>query len=396
VSSPIPTLREYGEYLESLDRPLDINVLLVGERRPGRNRAAAPEAQFEDAACDLDTLGPVGQEAMVADLGTSPGQRTRRRRWPVVATVAAAVVLVAGTVLVTRSGGHNVRIVPPAAPPTTATPVAPDPSLDSVLPPEGATPSTPDTGELVAAISIGEGASLINLYADGRVISFPAPDVPGRIAERRLSADGVERVRSAFLGVFLAGPTFADIWYSCACEIRVHDGARLLSIERPTSFEPTEVDPQMESEVDRLLWLVTHLESSLPASAWQDREIRAYVASKYHVCVWKETPNPQGDPHAQAVPDRSDVLARFLPARLVELLDAQGWVHTPGADCLELGLADARVLAESLTNQGVPHDYYSPGFIFRHWIGDPFSNKSRSAWQIFIQLKTFLPDGIWW
>ena len=358
MSSPIPTLREYGEYLESLDQSLDIDALLVDERWR-----------------DLDELELVGTDAMVTALGKSPGPRTRRRRRLVVAAAAAAVLLVAGTVLVWGDGGRHVRTVPPAAPTPTTTPLDPSQSLDAVLPPEGAMPSTPETGELVAAITMssdptpaprGEDA-FVNLYADGRLISWRAcrpsagpcsltaseallEQFQGLI-ERRLTADGVERVRREFLatGLFNTDQAGAGIDVPCFCAIHVRDGGRLLS----TGAMGAESTEEVKRQTDRLVAYVTTLDSSLPEGAWEDRTFRPYVPSHYKVCVWEKPGTPTADTNIQAVPHRSKVLAKRLPTPLVELLDEQAWVHTPSRDCVDLTVPLARKLAEGLTDAGV-------------------------------------------
>ncbi len=402
MSSPIPTLREYGEYLESLDESLDIDALLVAERW-----------------CDLDELEPVGTDAMVADIRTSVGRRDGRRRRLVVAAAAAAVLLVTGTVLVWGNGGRHVRTVPPAAPTPITTPVDPSQSLDAVLPPEGATPSTPETGELVAAIMWsnptpeprgGEGAS-INLYADGRLISWWAcppserscsvsyatggtdPTTPAEVLseqrpgliEQRLTADGVERVRREFLstGLFNTDPAGAGIAVPCWCTIQVRDGGRLLSAGA-TGAESTE---EVKRQTDRLVAYVTTLDSSLPASAWEDRTIRPYVPSHYKVCVWEKPGIPHVETDIQAVPHRSKVLAKRLPTPLVELLDEQGWVRTPSRDCVDLTTQLAWKLAEGLTAAGVWHNGWAPQLLYQPWIGSPYSK------QISINLEPILPDG---
>ena len=100
------------------------------------------------------------------------------------------------------------------------------------LPPEGAVPSTPETGELISDYQ-HRGIGWVYVYADGRVLwSFLGPTY-----ERRLSPAGVDLVRSGAIepSVFL---------HAC------------LACAGP----------------------------ALPATSWADSEIRQYVPSRYAMC----------------------------------------------------------------------------------------------------------------
>jgi hypothetical protein len=137
-------------------------------------------------------------------------------------------------------------------------------------------------------------------------------------------------------------------------------------------------------QVDRLVELVTRLESSLPASAWEDREARPYVPSKYRVCAWKEI----GLGERQPIPDLSNALAEVLPTTLVVRLDEHGWAQSSWADCRELRLADARLVAESLTNAGIFHNSNAQSFTY------PGRRPGQVTTRLSISLTPFLPDGI--
>ena len=65
------------------------------------------------------------------------------------------------------------------------------------IPPEGAVPSTPEEGELVAQFRGPYPGRFAYVYADGRVISWRHS--PRVIGERRLTPEGVELVRSGAL-----------------------------------------------------------------------------------------------------------------------------------------------------------------------------------------------------
>jgi hypothetical protein len=350
-----------------------------------RNGPGAAGARFDDAARDLEVLEPEGFEVMMAvDFEPTPEQRWGVRRSLVVAAAAAALALIAGSVLVWSAVDDDVDTRVPAGTSSTSSTVSPNAAFGNVLPPEGAAPSTPETGELVASIAFTRFGNVpawhdkaINLYADGRVI-WATSDVPRGIAEQRLTAKSVERVRDEFLStaLFAAGQSPDASALSCVCIIRVRDGDRLLST--PFGHGPPfdrEVDRDVDREVDRLVEFFTNLESALPPSAWEDREITPYVASHYRFCMWKAGANPG---FGQPVSDRSNVLAQLLPPRVVELLDEQGWVHRRFDDCVDLTIADAHVLAEWLSGSGQFHD---------RQIDDPDSTYIQSFWQ------PLLPDG---
>ena len=286
MSDPIPTLREYGEYLESLERPLDIDAL-VAEGGLHANGAAAGTG-FDDAVRDLDALTPVGP--MVVDPEPSRHERTGRRR-RLVAAAAAAVLAIAASVLVVASRHDTARMEVPAGPGPTPT-TAPSPPTETVdfvgLPPQGATPSTPPAGELVAAWYSHPvaGASFDGerrVYADGRVLSFEVNRVSGWL-EQRLTPEGVELVRSEILSTGLFD---ADVDLPTAVgDISVRNGDRLVAIRVASG-------PGV-----RLLLHLAALETWLPPSVWEDRAAKAYIPSSYVICVgragsWEALPDPE-------------------------------------------------------------------------------------------------------
>jgi hypothetical protein len=162
----------------------------------------------------------------------------------------------------------------------------------------------------------------------------------------------------------------------------VRDGGRLLSTGEPSNAYGSPVDPQLDRRLDRLIEYVTDLERSLPESAWADRTVRPYVPTKYRVDVWRE------GAVSQAVPDVSERLAQLLPTRLVERLDAQGWVHTPNGDSVDLTLADARELAEGLADAGLNWSAPPAGLGFGPPLADP-----NSPIDFSIGFTPLLPDG---
>jgi hypothetical protein len=219
------------------------------------------------------------------------------------------------------------------------------------LPPQGAAPSAPESGDLVLkgggrSLSIanhynppgGWVGALVSIwvYADGRVIwqhreaRTPVPEgakeFDSSLLEQRLTPEGVELLRSEVIatGLFernlaLDVPQFGDLLYGAA-EVR-RDG-QLVSVEWNCPFsarcESTTATREQVSALRRLDALLSDPASVLPSSAWAVRKVRAYVPSHYGVCVDTAPPT-----------DIAPLLSR-LPARAEELLRDQKWARSEG------------------------------------------------------------------
>ena len=220
------------------------------------------------------------------------------------------------------------------------------------LPPEGATPSTPKSGELVL-LWFGDapakivwtnrdwGRSRAWLYADGRLIRWREGDFPyganhisTGYVEQRLTPDGVELLRSEIdaTGVFGHDPPSVSRGLGHSA-IQVRDGDRLLSPGGPVSARGWR----------KLAALLADPGSWLPASAWEDRELRAYVPSRYAVCYgWAG--------HS------TDVLT-LLPAPAKDLLRARDRKRMEGFNgagyCSNVTTEEGRALAEALRDGGL-------------------------------------------
>ena len=208
------------------------------------------------------------------------------------------------------------------------------------LPPEGATPSTPESGELVifywgpAPGNWGKGRYWV--YADGRLIFLREADLPegaNRFStgflEQRLTPEGVELLRSEVVSTDQPPPGSTPV--PSYTQILVRDGDRLVRVDR----------------VFDLVTLVARLTdpaSWLPASAWEDREIRAYVPSRYAVCL-------QGTAQQPIEPSR---ILTLLPAPVEDLLRARGSDRFGPPDyCSDVTTEEARALAEALDDAGL-------------------------------------------
>jgi hypothetical protein len=168
------------------------------------------------------------------------------------------------------------------------------------VPPDGATPSTPESGELVLHY-IGRPAATEGrrfqafLYADGRLIwdlaDLAGPKYRTGFLEQRLTPEGVELLLSEFIstGLFDRDIKLVSKGDSGWALIQVRNGNRLVNVDWAGATGPggdyLEATPEQESAIERLGALLVDPGSGLPASAWENREVRAYVASRYEVCV---------------------------------------------------------------------------------------------------------------
>lgn len=230
------------------------------------------------------------------------------------------------------------------------------------LAPEGATPSAPESGELVLHWGGGSethkrphwrggfAAPYVGawVYADGRMIWWRDGQVPeganeltSGYLEQRLTPDGVELLRSKvvglldrsralletvpadddprpgpFGGLFLFVPQdYGSGGGSASGSVEVRDGDRFVrlqwaavSTKGSPNFEGTIATPEQLAALRRVDALLTDPTSVLPSSAWAVREVRAYVPSHYAVCI--DTSPPRDASH----------LLSLLPARAADVL----------------------------------------------------------------------------
>ena len=228
-----------------------------------------------------------------------------RRRWAVI--VGALTV---ATVWIVATGGPFGRTQEPAdsgaasGPTVTEQRLSGDPYVG--LPPEGAVPSTPKTGQLIADYRHA-GIGWVYVYADGRVLwSFLGPTY-----ERRLSPAGVDLVRSGAIepSLFLR--------------------------QCPACTKPL-----------------------LPAGSWAETEIRQYVPSRYAMCHFGLTrfgPSRFLD----RLPSFAQELLRGTEQPLGftdTIVDAGGPAQPelqPRIDCWEVTTGEAHALDEVLSVAGL-------------------------------------------
>ena len=255
------------------------------------------------------------------------------------------------------------------------------------LPPVGATPSAPESGELVIQYWVdtdgpkGTGEARAWVYADGRLITLRKG-----FLEQRLTPDGVELLRSEIVSSGLEhyppapGPSIHNV-------IQVRIGDRLVGYH--ASFP------------ERLLERLADPASWLPASAWEDRQIRAYVAPRYSVKY-----------HARPKTlERSRILS-LLPAPAEDVLRAKdavpelGQLGSPAFPPLlpitsyssNLTTEEARALAQALDNAGLKRGRRLGELVYSFEIpgtsvDPPRPEKGPVRNEVFIFFWPYLPNG---
>jgi hypothetical protein len=255
------------------------------------------------------------------------------------------------------------------------------------LPPAGATPSAPQSGELVIQYWIdtdgpeGTGEARAWVYADGRLITLKKG-----FLEQRLTPEGVELLRSEIVSAGLEhyqpapGP-----WIHNVIQVRIGDRLASYHANFPKRLRERLGDPA----------------SWLPASAWEDRQIRAYVASRYSVKY-----------HARPKTlERSRILS-LLPAPAEDMLRSKdavaehGQLGSPGFPPLlpittyssNLTTEEARALAQALDDAGLKRGRRLGELAYSFEISGtsvdpPRPKRGPVRNEVFILFWPYLPNG---
>lgn len=229
-------------------------------------------------------------------------RRDRKRRNQRIAAVVVAVIIAAPVWLAATGGPFFETKEPDAAEPAGA-PNYPGETGLVGLPPKDASPSTPTKGELVLSFVFGHtmgdpGRFSVHLYEDGRLITHrlgnsmtePPEETTGYL-EQRLTPEGVELVRNEVISTGLfddsVSLTYTPDLYSG--DIKVLNGDQFGRVvwgdisngEGLPQITPT---PETVNALQRLDALLANPASWLPASAWAEQEIKAFVPAMYSVC----------------------------------------------------------------------------------------------------------------
>jgi hypothetical protein len=245
------------------------------------------------------------------------------------------------------------------------------------LPPEGAAQSTPETGELVLYVQ-PEPTSRTWVYADGRLIWHRYSDRPEGanevwtgFLEQRLTPEGVELLRAEV--VSLGRPRDEPPSDHSLSDIRVLHEGRLVRLE-PDRF--TEIVARVEDP-----------ESRLPASAWEDKEIRAYVPSRYQVCLASRDLSQLPAPAQNLMSDAAHE-ERWVGT-------TEGTPEAPQSGqvriyCADLATDEARALDGALVDAGIERDSEIDGY---QGGPDPWSLTYRLDSGGYIGVEPYLPHG---
>jgi hypothetical protein len=321
-------------------------------------------------------------------------RRDRKRRNQRITAGVVAIAVVVAPVWIVVTGGRSDRTQTPAA----TAPPTPE-RVDFIgLPPEGATPSIPERGELVLRLdgSTGGPGSMIWVYADGRLIWSRQAYVPEDgnepstgLLEQRLTPEGVEFLRSQIIwtGLFEHDLAIARRRDEPGLSIQVRNGDRFVSVDwawwvnfyiRGAPF----ATPEQADALEQLDALLTD-PASWPASAWEDRQIKDYVPSRYSVC-FRGIPEP-------IEPSR---ILTLLPGSARDLLRAgirtQQEAMPANGDCYGVTTEDARALAEIFDDAGIGR-YEPPAR--ESWLRYDLEDPGPPGNQVWITFGPVLPHG---
>ena len=327
-----------------------------------------------------DVLDRAGAQKVRGPLGPFRAAQGRRRRRLILLAAVALVAMATASAFAVRAFVIDKGIVG--------------------LPPVGATPSTPENGvlEMEYWVNGRETRSRNWVYADGRLIRLGAPPRRGFL-EQRLTREGVKLLRSEILsaGGFghaqpPPGSTSLNETFGPA-SIQVRKGGRLVPL-------------RWASDLKRLEARLTNPGSWLPASAWKQRKIRAYVPSRFEVCAGAVDVSDLDKPRqGRVVPMRPARIVALLPAAAQNVLRGRDWraevSRGPGVGpgvpgvrrgvyggCFAVTTNQARSLAKALDGAG-PATARKGGAIRLHYTFDA-PGPSRQVW---ISFDPFLPHG---
>ena len=290
------------------------------------------------------TSGLHGDTVTVSLIDSEPTPSPSRglRRWPIIAVAAALVAIAVGGLMLVV-GEHQTSKVPADQPATNAPTSVAQVTEESLqlsdrrvresaalnigfvgVPPVGARPSTPERGMLILEVGpctahyFFDGLSVL---ADGRLIWA----VSGRVLEQRLTLEGIELMRSELVGSGLLDTPHDN----GECAAGVYDGHYQVG---PDEMGSEFIGPIDDARIARLAnpW------SWLPASAWADREIKAFVPSEYSVSI---------------INGSVDGLADQLPSAS-EILGSKPWERQANAVYTSFSTDDVRTLAAALEAAG--------------------------------------------
>jgi hypothetical protein len=345
---------------------------------PTADGTVTPGTRLDDTDLQaLEPLEPPAIEVTVVSLEPTPRGRPGHRRLLVAAAAVATVVAlaVAGIAI---SNDDPSRVASSAPTPTTTPPDTTPPRVIG-LPPAGAAPSAPVKGLILLSLQACDGPSSLPwsgnlaLYADGRLLwhtnddpfegdpsGGDGPRPKTGWLEQRLTPEGTELLRSELASSGLLSPR-RELTYTCPddsyrADARIGDHYEYYVGKLPRDLVERIAEPA----------------SWLPASAWQDREVRPFVPASYTICISGLEP---------LWPSVAEIAAA-LPARVGDLVRARDWAENHNGPSQWFwctgGVAteDARTFAEALNAAAIDRNEHpwvpGPEYVFE------YQNASRS------------------
>jgi hypothetical protein len=313
-------------------------------------------------------LSPHVREGVLYEFPTTPQDRPFGAPWSprmstfaklALATVAVVLAFIAGTRFAPGGGpagpGSDVSASASVIPRPTQRPtddLIPDVGFIG-LPPPGAAPSAPESGELVTSFmnpDFPPFKGMARLYADGRLIWFRygignEPYDSSGYLEQRLTPEGVELVR------MLAG--------------------------EPVDGRLRRLDPRILPDV-------------LPENAWADITVRPYIPRGFAACLIVEN---WEDPFQELTLSLPEKLA-MLPAAAADILRDRERVpsdsYDASSDCLGMTTAEARLLDAALSDAGLAQGGRNSSLLEYHIV---FDSAAPNAWRLGVWFEPILPDG---
>jgi hypothetical protein len=229
-------------------------------------------------------------------------RRDRKRRNQRITAGAVGIIVFLVGLWVASGGSPFHRARPrPATPAPTTLPRGPIGLVG--LAPEGAVPSTPVTGEPVLEFSFGHtdgdpGRFDLHVYQDGRLIWQKLGNslngaISTGLVEQRLTSGGVELIWAEVLstGLFDRDVHLVGTYGLHFGGVVVRHGGRLVHVswgDIGSKDEAAVATPEQVSALKRLAARLEDLAPWLPASAWADAKMKAFVPSRYSLCFETE------------------------------------------------------------------------------------------------------------
>lgn len=336
----------------------------------------------------------------------------KRRNQRITAGVVGIAVFVAAVWIVTgsRLTDHAPTLGGAQTGPSLTGPtmVGPDDAGSIGLPSEGAAASTPENGELVASLDARPGAGFpyavhqVWVYADGRVISrteggpYGANGVATGYLEQRLTPDGVQLLLSELrsTGLFETDGHFVSPVGLRWGLIHVRNGDRLVGVTwggpSPGMNPEIDLNPEQARDLIRISNGLADPVSWLPADAWQQREVTAYVPSWYAICYEQELDIGNPSLKLARVLDVLPPRAQDLLLRAAENVSPV-WGDVRHEPCSEVNTRGARTLERIFTRAGLERvaDFPVPLVLtYRAQAPEPLD-------AVLVSFEPILPHGQW-